>query len=421
MSLTEFIRGHHEEIIRDFAAYAKTLMPPGAEMTDAELRDHAKQMLTAVVEDMQLRQTPQEEHHKSQGRGSARTMEASGRLHAADRIAHGYTFQAVLAEFRALRASVLRLYEDTGASDLADVRRFNEAIDEALTESMQQFASETNLLREELKAKAEKNTSLVAEISDRRAAEDKITALFRRLVSTQDEERRRISRDIHDQIGQQMTALRMTLEGLPTSRDEDAGPRDHVARARQLLEDIDRSLQSLTWELRPAGALEHYGLAIALENLVSAWAQRFGIAAEFEGPGAETLLLPLDIATNLYVLVQEALHNVAKHAAARHVAVLLQARPHQAVVIVEDDGRGFDAAHVSGRPDHQGLGLVSMRERASLCGGTLDIDAAPGRGTTIFVRIPLAAGPSTPRSDADARGLLPAALVNHARLRPHTG
>ena len=396
MSLPAFIRHNHEEIIREFAAFAKTLMPPGADMTDAELRDHAKDMLTAVVEDMHLRQTAEEQHRKSQGRGSAHTMEASGRLHAADRIEHGYTFEAVLAEFRALRASVLRLYEGGGATDLKEARRFNEAIDEALTESTHQFAHQTDLLREELNAKAEKNTSLIAELRDRRAAEQKITALFRRLVATQDEERRRISRDIHDEIGQQMTALRMTLEGLDTSRDEDSGPRGHVGRARQLVEDIDRSLHFLTWELRPAGALEHHGLAIALENLVSAWSERFGIAADFQGPKAETLRLSLDVATHMYGVVQEALHNVVKHAGARHVAVLLQARDHHAVVIVEDDGRGFDAAQVSQHLDKQGLGLLSMRERATLCGGALDIDAAPGRGTTIFVRIPLATEPATP-------------------------
>jgi signal transduction histidine kinase len=395
MSLPEFIRGHHEELIREFAAYAKTLMPPGAAMTDAELRDHAKEMLKAVVEDMQLRQTPEEAQRKSQGRGSVRTMEVSGRLHAADRIAHGYTFEAVLAEFRALRASVLRLYEDTGASDLTEVRRFNEAIDEALTESMHQFASETTLLREELNAKAEKNTSLVAEIRDRRAAEEKIKALFRRLVSMQDEERRRISRDIHDQIGQQMTALRMTLEGLHPSNG-DASQEGDLGRARKLLEDIDQSLHFLTWELRPAGALEHHGLTIALENLVSAWSERFGIAADFQGPKAETLRLPLDVVTHVYALVQEALHNIVKHADARHVSVLLQAHDSEAVVIVEDDGRGFDAAQVPERSEHHGLGLVSMRERASLCGGTLDIDAAPGRGSTIFVRIPVAAERATP-------------------------
>jgi hypothetical protein len=191
MSLAEFIRAHREEIICEFAAFAKTLMPPGVQMTDAELRDHAKELLTALDVDMHLRQTPEEQHRKSQGLGSARTMEASGRLHASDRIAHGYAFDAVLAEFRALRASVLRLGEKRGALDPREVRRFNEAIDEALAESMQQFARQTDLIRQELNANAQKNTSLVAEISDRRAAEERITALFRRLVSVQDEERPR--------------------------------------------------------------------------------------------------------------------------------------------------------------------------------------------------------------------------------------
>jgi signal transduction histidine kinase len=104
----------------------------------------------------------------------------------------------------------------------------------------------------------------------------------------------------------------------------------------------------------------------------------------------------VDVATNLYGLVQEALHNVVKHAGARHVAVLLQTRDHEAVVIVEDDGRGFDAGEVLQRSANHGLGLVSMRERATLCGGTLDIDAVPGRGTTILVRIPLPAQPAPP-------------------------
>lgn len=366
-SLSEFIRSHHEEIIREFAAFAKTLIPSDVEMTDAELRDHAKELLTAIVEDMQLSQTSEEQHRKSQGRGSKRTMEASGRLHAADRILHGYPFQAVLAEFRALRASVLRLYEESGARDLIEVRRFNEAIDEGLTESMLQFANETSLLRRELDANVEQKTSLVAEIRERRATEEKITALFRRLVTAQDEERRRISRDIHDQIGQQMTALKMRLEALHTSGKEAVSRGDEIAIALQLAEEIDRSLTALTWDLRPSGALENFGLVIALENLVSGWSERFGIGAEFQGQGAETLRLPLDAATNLYTLVQEALHNIVKHADARHVGVLLQVQTHEMVLIVEDDGRGFDPAQVStSGPEKRGLGLTSMRERATL-------------------------------------------------------
>lgn len=149
MSLSAFIRDHHEEIISEFAVFARTVMPPGADMTEAELRDHAEELLTAVVQDISIAQTSEEQSLKSQGGGSAKTMEASGKLHADDRIHHGFTFRSVLAEFRALRATVLRLYEESGASDLTDVRRFNEAIDEALTESMDRFAVQTDLFRDQ--------------------------------------------------------------------------------------------------------------------------------------------------------------------------------------------------------------------------------------------------------------------------------
>ena len=118
-------------------------------MTETELRDHAEDILTAVVRDMGVAQSPDEQSRKSRGRGAAKTMESSGTLHADDRIKHGFTFRAVLAEFRALRATVLRLYENSGASDLTDVRRFNEAIDEAMTESMDRFAVQTDLFRDQ--------------------------------------------------------------------------------------------------------------------------------------------------------------------------------------------------------------------------------------------------------------------------------
>jgi signal transduction histidine kinase len=149
MALSTFIREHHDEIIREFVVFAKTLMPPGAAMTDTELADHAAEMLTAVVQDMGLTQSLGEESDKAQGRGSAQTMELSATRHADDRILHGFTFRSVLAEFRALRATVLRLYENSGDSDLIEVRRFNEAIDEALTTSMDRFASETDRFRDQ--------------------------------------------------------------------------------------------------------------------------------------------------------------------------------------------------------------------------------------------------------------------------------
>ena len=149
MPLITFVRTHHEEIVAEFAVFARTLMPAGVDMSEAELRDHAVDMLSAVVEDMATAQTSEEQTRKSQGRGDANLMQASGRLHADDRIAHGFSFRSVAAEFRALRATVLRLYQERGGSDLRQVRRFNEAIDEALTESMDRFTVQTDYFRDQ--------------------------------------------------------------------------------------------------------------------------------------------------------------------------------------------------------------------------------------------------------------------------------
>ena len=149
MALSGFIREHGEEIIDAFEAFARTLMPAGVNMVPTELRDHAKEMLAALVADMDASQTDAEQCRKSIGQGAAHALASSGRLHADARIRHGFTHAEVLAEFRALRASVLRLYERSGAIDLAGVRRFNEAIDEALTESMTRYTASTDRYRDQ--------------------------------------------------------------------------------------------------------------------------------------------------------------------------------------------------------------------------------------------------------------------------------
>jgi signal transduction histidine kinase len=280
---------------------------------------------------------------------------------------------------------VLSLYEDSGASDLSEVRRFNEAIDEALTESMGQFARETTLLREELTAKAEKNTSLVAEIQHQRAAEEKITALFRRLVSAQDEERRRIARNIHDELGQAMTALKMNLEALVATAPSTDAFMTPLHRSQALVRDLDRAIDFLTWELRPA--IEMVSLSAALRHLVESWSERFGTAAEFVDSGAHEA--PSDVQEQLYRVAQEALHNVAKHAGASHVTVMLESRGAELVLLIEDDGAGFSTEDTPGRSLSGGLGLTSMRERAVLAGGSLTVESAAGRGTSICVRVNL--------------------------------
>jgi signal transduction histidine kinase len=149
LSLCAFIQRHHGEIIGEFSAFARTLMPPTSSMTDQELRDHCDELLTAIAEDLDTAQTSHEQSQKSRGQGSAKIMHVSGRLHADGRLHHGFTLVQVLAEFRALRASVLRLYEVSGEADLAGVRRFNEAIDEALTESVTRYSAQTDLYRDQ--------------------------------------------------------------------------------------------------------------------------------------------------------------------------------------------------------------------------------------------------------------------------------
>ena len=148
-SLSAFIRRSHSQIIGEFSAFARTLMPSNSPMTEEELRDHCKDLLIAIAEDLDEEQTSHEQSEKSRGHGRAHMMRESARLHADGRVGLGFTPGQVLAEFRALRASVLRLYELTGEGDLVGVRRFNEALDEALTESMTRYGAQTDLYRDQ--------------------------------------------------------------------------------------------------------------------------------------------------------------------------------------------------------------------------------------------------------------------------------
>jgi PAS domain S-box-containing protein len=267
------------------------------------------------------------------------------------------------------------------ARDLTERKQLEEALLRAQDELEQRVRDRTAEL-------ARTNSELAAEVQERRAAEGQVKALFRRLVTVQEEERRRIARDLHDQLGQPMTVLRMELEALESRSTDPMSFTAQAARMRGIAEELDRNIDFLTWDLRPA-ALDHLGLAAALAKLVNGWSERFGTAAEFGASWPEQCRLSPETEANLYRLTQEALHNIAKHAAARHVSVLLERRIDQAVLIIEDDGRGFVVDHVSTEPARGSLGLVSMRERATLVGGEFHIESAPGQGTSIYVRIPL--------------------------------
>jgi signal transduction histidine kinase len=205
---------------------------------------------------------------------------------------------------------------------------------------------------------------------------------LRRVVEGQELERRRLARELHDETGQALTSILLGLK-----RVDEAKTREDARRAAsELREEIVKTLQSvrrLAVELRPK-ALDDFGLVPALERLADAFRGDSGIAIDVEANLDETRL-PAEVETALYRIAQEALTNVAKHAHARHVSVVVTRRDGSVTVVVEDDGRGFGSAG----GDAAGLGLVGMKERVGLLGGRLAIESTEGSGTTIVADVPL--------------------------------
>jgi PAS domain S-box-containing protein len=212
-----------------------------------------------------------------------------------------------------------------------------------------------------------------------------VTDLVGRIVSAQEEERARIARDLHDSMGQQMTALRLSLERhaerCPLG-SSDRGMTDALA----LTATVGDQMDFLAHQLRPS-ALEDLGLASALPRFVQAWSEHAGIAAEFRTGDFEVSCLSADVETTFYRIAQEALNNVVTHAHASRVDVLLATRDGFAVMVIEDDGIGFDPSQADIK--RRGMGLATMRERAALVGAALDIESEAGRGTSLYLRAPL--------------------------------
>jgi signal transduction histidine kinase len=203
---------------------------------------------------------------------------------------------------------------------------------------------------------------------------------LRRAVEAQELERRRLARELHDEIGQDLTSLLLSLRTI----DEAQGPdelKEATGALRELVVTALQDVRRLAVELRPK-ALDDFGLVPALERLGSTFQEQTGMVVDLEDQlGSERL--PSDVETSFYRIVQEALTNVVKHAQARTVSILLMRKKERAAAIVEDDGRGFDT-----RAATEGLGLLGIRERLDLLGGQLVIESTPGSGTTIVAEVP---------------------------------
>jgi PAS domain S-box-containing protein len=218
--------------------------------------------------------------------------------------------------------------------------------------------------------------------AERAEAAREHAALASQLISAQDEERQRIARDLHDNIGQQVTALRLLVQ-VVSMADVDESIRTRLTQMQKIVEQIDQQLDFLTGELRPASL--DLGLMSALQQFLREWSSTFGIKAELECAELEHLRLERDVETHLYRVVQEALNNVYKHAHASHVTVTLARKGVELTMTIKDDGRGFDR-DAAVRDRTRGLGLISMRERAQVIGATFDVQSGPRRGTTVTLR-----------------------------------
>jgi PAS domain S-box-containing protein len=241
---------------------------------------------------------------------------------------------------------------------------------------------------------SESRTLLAAEIADRTQAETSRARLLRRLVIAQEDERRRLAQDLHDGLGQRLTALRLILEAL--DGDRGAQPTG-TASALEMLARINHDVDFIAWELRPA-ALDELGLARVLETYVTEWARHAGVPAAFHArPGNLQRFAP-EVEASIYRIAQEALNNVAKHANARSANVLLELRGENLALVIEDDGVGFQP----GAKGETMLGLTGMRERALAVGGTVELEPTPGGGTTVLACIPTAGGGQHVRRAGDA-------------------
>jgi two-component system sensor histidine kinase UhpB len=218
------------------------------------------------------------------------------------------------------------------------------------------------------------------DITDRIETEREARALLDRLVSAQESERKRLATELHDLIGQNLTALAISLANLSTRVSD-----GQLELMRRTVEETIEAIRGVMAELRPAG-LDEYGLLAALRAYAADFQTRTSLRTTVEARGLSRRL-PSAMETSLFRIVQEALTNAAKHSGAAAVDVLLEQADGVLHLYVEDDGRGFREPQAP--PGRAGWGLRAIRERAQACGGTLRIEN-PGRGTRLVVAVPLA-------------------------------
>ena len=251
--------------------------------------------------------------------------------------------------------------------------------------------------RDELDLRVRERTAALSEaLAALGRQEEARKELLRRVVTVQEDERRRISRELHDQMGQQLTALMLRLRLAKDAAGEDSPLREQLRWLEGHAALVSRDVPRVALELRPP-ALADLGLREALAHYADEWTRRSGVVAELRVNGLGERRLPPPVETTIYRAVQEAMTNVLKHAGATRVVVTLNRLKDSASVIIEDDGRGFDGEGAMESDSRARLGLLGMKERVAFAGGTLAIESSPGAGTSVLIRIPIESPEEGPR------------------------
>lgn len=240
-----------------------------------------------------------------------------------------------------------------------------------MAERLCEYKTENEMAREELERKERLRIQLV-----------------KRLIAAQEEERKRISRELHDETSQSLSALKLGLKAI-----EEASPPGEVRELsnelRAILTTTMAEIYILSRELRPS-ALDDMGLNAALAKYTEKCSGWLGKKISFRSEGLEPHRFPFYFETAVFRIVQEALTNARKYARAKNISVLVRYRDNVFTAIIADDGVGFTPnMGINGNEHHGGLGLFGMQERAFLIGGTLEIESAPGQGTSITLTVPI--------------------------------
>lgn len=234
--------------------------------------------------------------------------------------------------------------------------------------------------------------AFVNDITQRRQMEQvaqthaqEVHALAASLLTAQEEERRRVSRELHDQICQQLASLAIDMGGLAVELSR-PNLQARLAALQTRVVQASEQTRHIAYELHPS-VLDDLGLVLSLKALCHEFSKQAGIPVKFKG-AIPSRVVPREVASCVYRIAQQSLDNIYKHSKAKHASVTLALHDHAFAMTVEDDGIGFDLQAVKGRG---GLGLIGMEERALLVQGKLSIESRPGHGTRIAIEVPLPA------------------------------